>query len=131
MSGRKVAVAFYPVHSVYLCELSSPQMRARVVWIFCSKRVIMPAHGRGHQLSPAIADEFLGEEFSLATEFFRLGVHVVHELVDQRDGDPLDLRLGIGNFANEDVTSSVDAALGIGVEHLISFIYMEAQDGQD
>ena len=70
-----------------------------------------------HEPGPAVAGVGAGEEFALAAEFLALGVHVVHELVDQRDGDLLDLGLGIGDLADEDVAGGVDAAFGIGVEH--------------
>jgi hypothetical protein len=70
-----------------------------------------------HELGPAVAGESLGEELPLAAELLGLGVHVVHELVDQRDGDLLNLGFGVGNFADEDVSGGVDAALGIGIEH--------------
>ena len=56
----------------------------------------------------------------LATPPLHDGVHVVHELVDQRDGDLLDLALGVGHLAHEDVAGGVNAALGVGVEHRLS-----------
>ena len=77
----------------------------------------MPAESGAHELGPTVAGEFAGEELSLAAKFFGLGVHVVHELVDQRDGDLFDLRFRVGNFADEDVAGGIDAAFGIGIEH--------------
>ena len=74
-----------------------------------------------HELGPTVAGVVPGEELALAAKFLGLGVHVVHELVGQRDGDLLDLGLRVGNFADEDVAGSVDAAFGIGVEHAVSF----------
>ena len=56
-----------------------------------------------------------GEELALVTEFLGLGVRVVHELVDQGNGDLLDLGFGVGHFADEDVAGGVDAAFGVGV----------------
>ena len=73
----------------------------------------MPAQAGTHELGPAVSRELFGEEFALAAELFGLGVHVVHELVDQRDGDLLDLALRVGDLADEDVAGSVDAAFGI------------------
>jgi len=70
-----------------------------------------------HELGPAVAGEFPGEETALTTVGFRIGVHVIHELVDEGDGDLLDLGFGVGDFADEDVTGGVDAAFGGGVEH--------------
>ena len=75
----------------------------------------MPAERRRHQLGPAIAGVLPGEELSLAAQFLRFGVHVVHELVDERDGDLLDLGFGVGYLAHEDVAGGVDAAFGICV----------------
>ena len=81
----------------------------------------MAAEAGAHELGPAVAGEVAGEELALAAEFLALGVHVVHELVDQGDGDLLDLGFGVGHFAHEDVAGGVDAAFGIGVEHEFSF----------
>ena len=75
------------------------------------------AQGRRHQPGPAVLAVVAGEEAALAAQFLGLGVHVVHELVDQRDGDLLDLRLGVGHLADEDVAAGVDTAFGVGVEH--------------
>ena len=77
----------------------------------------MAAEAGAHELGPAVAGELFGEELALAAEFLGLGVHVIHELVDEGDGDLLDLGLGVGDFADEDVAGGVDAAFGIGVEH--------------
>ena len=68
-----------------------------------------------HQPRPAVAVELAHEEAALAAELLALGVDVPHELVDQRDGDLLDLRLGVGDLAHENVAGGVDAALGGGV----------------
>ena len=81
----------------------------------------MAAQPWTHELGPAVARELASEEFPLAAEFLGLGVHVIHELVDERDGDLLDLRFGIGDLADEDVAGGVDAAFGIGVEQGVSF----------
>src|SRR5438105_8896726 len=72
---------------------------------------------RTHQLRPAVASKVTIEELALSAEFFCLGVHVVHELVDERDRDLLDLRLRIRDFAYENIASGIDAAFGVGVEH--------------
>ena len=73
---------------------------------------LVAAQARVHQPRPAETGELAGEEFSLAFEFHAPGIHVVHELVDQCDGDLFDLTLGVGYLAHEDVTGGVDAALG-------------------
>ena len=77
----------------------------------------MAAERRSHELRPAVAGEVPGEELALAAEFLGLGVHVIHELVDQGDGDLLDLGLGVGDLAHENVAGGIDASFGIGVEH--------------
>ena len=59
------------------------------------------------------------EKLALAAEFLALGVHVVHELVDEGDGDLLDLGFGVGHLADENVAGGIDAAFGGGVEHTI------------
>ena len=77
----------------------------------------MATEGGRHEFGPAVAGVGAGEESALAAEFLGLGVHVIHELVDQGDGDLLDLGFGIGDFPHEDVSGGVDAAFGVGVEH--------------
>ena len=42
-------------------------------------------------------------------------IHVVHELVDQGDGDLFDLRFRVGHFADEDVAGGVNAGFSLGV----------------
>ena len=54
----------------------------------------------------------MGEELALAAELLAEGVEVIHELVDERDGDLLDLALGVWDFAHEDVSGRVNAAFG-------------------
>jgi len=76
---------------------------------------LVAAKGGSHELSPAVAGKITGEEGTLPAEFLRLGIHVIHELVDEGDGDLLDLRLGVGDFAHEDVSGGVDSAFGVGV----------------
>ena len=75
----------------------------------------MAAQPGSHELGPAVAGELAGEELALAAQLLALGVHVVHELVDQGDGDLLDLALGVGHLADEDVAGGVDAAAGFGI----------------
>ena len=78
---------------------------------------LVAAQAGAHELGPAVAGEVAGEELALAAEFLGLGVHVVHEFVDQGDGDLLDLGLGVGDLADENVAGGVDAAFGVGIEH--------------
>ncbi len=73
--------------------------------------------GGGHEFGPAVGGEFLGEEFTFSADFFGLGVHVIHEFVDEGDGDLFDLGFGVGDFADEDVAGGIDAAFCFGVEH--------------
>ena len=81
----------------------------------------MTAQTGAHEFGPAIAGKFPGEKLALAAELLALGVHIVHELVNQGNGDLLDLGFGVGHFADEDVAGGVDAAFGVGVEHGVSF----------
>ena len=76
---------------------------------------LVPAKRGGHEPGPAVFGVVGGEELALAAEFLGLGIHVIHELVDQGDGDLLDLRFGVGDFADKDVAGGVDAAFGGGV----------------
>ena len=77
----------------------------------------MAAQPGAHEFGPAVAGVFPGEKRPLAAEFLRFRIHIVHELVDQGNGDLFDLGLGVGDLAHEDVTGGVDAAFGVGVEH--------------
>ena len=74
-----------------------------------------------HQVGPTVADKLIGEELALAAQLFALGIHVVHELVDQRDGDLLDLTLRVGHLAHKDVASRVNAPFGVSIKHGLSF----------
>ena len=78
---------------------------------------LVAAERGGHESGPAVAGVVAGEKFPFAPEVLGLGVHVVHELVDEGDGDLFDLGFGVGNLADKDVAGGVDAAFGIGVEH--------------
>ena len=61
------------------------------------------AQPRVHQSWPAVTVELVHEEAALAAQILALRVDVPHELIDQRNGDLLDLGLGIGNLAHQDV----------------------------
>ena len=63
----------------------------------------VPAEPGVHQPRPAVAGELAHEEAALAAELLALGVDVPHELVDQGDRDLLDLALGVGHLAHQDV----------------------------
>ena len=76
---------------------------------------VVSAQAGAQQLGPAETGELAGEECPLAAELLALGIQVVHELVDQGDGDLLDLALGVGHFPHEDVAGGVDAAFGFRV----------------
>ena len=78
---------------------------------------LVAAEAGAHQPGPAVAGVVAGKELAKAAQLLGLGVHVVHELVDQRDGDLLDLGFGVGHLADQDVAGGVDAAFGGGVEH--------------
>ena len=77
----------------------------------------MAAQAGAHQLRPAVAGEVAGEELAPAAQRLALGVDVVHEFVDEGDGDLLDLALGVGHLADEDVAGGVDAAFGCAIKH--------------
>ena len=70
-----------------------------------------------HQARPAVTGEIAGKEPPLAAELFALGVQVVHELVDEGNSDLLDLTLGVGHLAHQDIACCVDAPSGFDVEH--------------
>ena len=72
------------------------------------------AEAGAHQIGPPVAGEAIGKELSLPSQFLAFGVQIVHELVDERDGDLLHLALGVGHLADEDVAGGVYAAFGFG-----------------
>src|SRR5690606_278572 len=78
---------------------------------------LAPAQAGIKQLRPGMALELTGKEAAPATPGLGLAVHVVHELVDQRNGDLLDLCLRVGHLADEDVAAGVDTTPGYGIEH--------------
>ena len=88
----------------------------------------MAAQAGAHQLRPAVAGELAGEEPPLAAQFLGLGVDVVHEFVDEGDGDLLDLALGVGHLAHEDVAGGVDSAFGFAIQHEATLTWMHRMD---
>ena len=62
------------------------------------QQAFMPAITLIQQLRPAVFLEVAGEEGRLAAEFFGLAVHVIHEFIDQGDGDLFHLRLRVGTL---------------------------------
>ena len=78
---------------------------------------LVSANARLHQLGPAVPGELPGEKLPLAAQLLALGVEVIHELVDEGDGYLLDLTLGVGDLAHEDVTGGVYAAFSVSVQH--------------
>ncbi len=67
------------------------------------------------EVAPSEAGIRAGKELAPASELFGLGVDVVHELVDEGDGDLFDLAFGVGDFADKQVAGGVDAAFGVHV----------------
>ena len=81
------------------------------------------ADARPGQLGPAVPLELPGEKFPLPAQLLGFGVDVVHELVDERDRDLLDLRLGVRHLPHEDVAGGIYAAFRVSVEHVWTLIY--------
>ena len=77
---------------------------------------VAPQSG-AHQSGPAVAGKVAGEELAFAPQLFACRVDVVHELVDQGDGDLLHLAFRIGHLTHENVAGGVNAAFGGSVEH--------------
>ena len=78
-------------------------------------RVSNAAEARADQFRPSVAGEVPNEIAALSAKLLALRLDVPHELVDQRDRDLLDLRLGVGDLAHEDVAGGVDAAASFDV----------------
>ena len=68
-----------------------------------------------HQIGPPVAGEAIGKELPFPAQLLALSVDVIHELVDERDGDLLYLALGVGHLAHEDVAGGVYSAFGVDV----------------
>ena len=77
----------------------------------------MSAQPGPHQFGPSIAGVLSGEEAALASKLLAFRIDVVHEFVDQRDGNLLDLAFGVGHLADQDVAGGVDTALGVSIQH--------------
>ena len=76
---------------------------------------LVAPQARLHQPGPAVSTELPGEKRPFTAQFFTERVHVVHELVDQRDRDLLHLALGVGYLPHQDIAGSVNAAFRVGV----------------
>ena len=125
---RKRVIGFLILKTLRLCGF------ARVILRWLGKRRGFPAswrwlrnrgprfHGhpaRSASVWPSRSGRSPWRRITPAAEFLRLRVHVVHELVDQGDGDLFDLGLGVGDFSDKNVAGGIDAAFGIGVEQTI------------
>lgn len=67
-----------------------------------------------HQGTPAVVRQRADKEGALATEIHGLVVEVVHEFVDECDGDEFDLIGRLREFTNEDIPARINTAFGIG-----------------
>ena len=64
------------------------------------------------EVAPAVFRQPAGEEAALAAELHGFLVEVVHEFVDERESDELDLVRRLRELADEDVAAGVDPAFG-------------------
>lgn len=69
------------------------------------------------EIPPAVGLQMPGEEAALPAHAHGLLVEVVHELVDQRQGDELHLIRRQRQLAHQDVTAGIDAGLGLRGQH--------------
>ena len=76
---------------------------------------LVSAQAGVHQFGPAVTGEVIGEKAARAAELFALGVNVIHELVDERNGNLFDLTLGVRHLADEEVAGGVNTAFGGGL----------------
>ena len=89
----------------------------------------MTAQAGAHEPCPAVTGELPCEKRARAAKFFAFGVQVIHELVDQGNGDLFDLALWVGDFADKNVASGVNTAFGFGVEHNCSRQWVSCEGG--
>ena len=82
---------------------------------------LVTAKAATHQLCPAIMGELAGEKPALPAQRLALCVDIVHELVDQRDGNLLHLTFGIGHLADQNIPRRINPALRLCVQHSLSF----------
>ena len=83
---------------------------------------LVAAQASAHQLGPAIAGKVAGKKRALAAHLLARGVNVVHELVDERNGNLLHLAFRVGHLADEDVAGRVNAAFGSGIKHIVQTV---------
>ena len=74
--------------------------------------------GLRDEIAPAVFRQFAGEEAALAAHLHGFLIEVVHELVNQREGDEFDLVGRLREFADEDIAAVINAAFGFGGEYL-------------
>ena len=70
-----------------------------------------------HEFAPGVVAQLPDKEGRLAFEFACLLVHVVHELVNERDGDEFDLVAWQRELPHEYLPRAIDAVFGILGEH--------------
>ena len=57
------------------------------------------------------------EEFACPAKFRRLQVHIIHELINQGNGNLLNLCLRVWHFADQDIPQGIDFPFNIKVQH--------------
>jgi hypothetical protein len=73
--------------------------------------------GLWEQRAPAVRREAFDEEAAFAAHLHGLLIKVVHELVDERQSDELDLVGGQRELAHEHIAAGINATFGFGGEH--------------
>ncbi len=74
---------------------------------------LLSTEGLGHEGTPAEGGQIAGEKAALPAHLHGLLVQVVHEFVDERQGDQLHLIGRYGELPHQDVTTGIDAAFGL------------------
>src|SRR3977135_351902 len=69
------------------------------------------------QIAPPIFRERAGEERALSAKLHGVLIKVVHEFIDQRERDQLDLIGRQRKLSDEDIAAGGDAALGFSSQH--------------
>ena len=84
------------------------------------KSPLLPAVFGLHDFRPGILLILTCKKLPGAAKFQTFYIHVIHEFINERNGNLFNLCLGIGHLAHQNITQRIDLALYVKCQHFLS-----------